>query len=528
MEKLLEKMSEAYKLTQFFQKMAIVEDSKFEGELLKFLDLFCTLMDIKIDSKEKEDDFYIFYLDMSSIQMRVSDTTPFFVTRINTGNRHHINNRFLKVKNKIYEDKLQDQVAFIIVTGQTDFFKILCKDSLLDLVVLDKNSLKQVSNEQKPRSALIKICKQQVSIQRLSPYEIVDPVVGRMFYGRKWEMQQLVNKADTNFVITGCRKIGKSSLLLNAYQMMRQEAATYPEFFDCYPYKKTEDFINEVVSRMEIKQLRRMRQEKFHHFLRRTRLKLKKRITFIMDEVDNLLESDKNNGWELFNILSAAQAEGYCRIIITGYRTVFEEILNLYSPIFKNLEFIRIHDLDHRSAVSLITQPIRDMGILFAETDKIIERILTQTSRQPNLIQFMCKKLIEIVEKRNANEITFEDILEVEKSAEYRNYISDTFIWNAIPIEKLVSFCMLDCDQFTFKEIDMEMEKRGISLEENDLQRICAILEMANVFRKVEGKYQFSNPVLPQILKKDYDPGHMIEKLSKEVKSRWKTIPKAQ
>lgn len=510
-------MSEKRNFNDLWQNMVQSSGSKFDGDLKNFMGLFCDLLEIKEVDHAQREEFYIFYLDMSSLQMKVTEITPFFVTRITTDDKHEINNLFLKIKSKIYKENIQNQISFILVIGQTEFLKRLCKDSLLDLVIFDELKIKQIGSSEKPRGELIKICKDQINVQRLSPYETVDPVVGKMFYGRKWEMKQLVNRIDMNFVIAGCRKIGKSSLLLNAFHRMCESETTHPVFLDCYPYKAGKDFVEEVVTRLEIRELRRMTMDKFHNFLRRMKNKYKKRITFFMDEVDGLLENDKNNGWKLFYILSSAHAEGYCRFIITGYRVVFAETLNLLSPIFHFMEPIRIHDLDHDSAVALITQPIRDMGILFEERGQIIDRILKKTERQPNLIQFICKKLIEIESKRNKNIITYNDLLEVEKSSEYRHYMTDTFLVNFTNREQLVVFCMLDFEEFTLEDIDREMEKRGISLKLNEMERICAVLEMANVFRKTEKKYTFSNSALPEILRMDYDVHYISKKLVHEV-----------
>jgi len=511
-------MDNKSKFSYFWQNVVESNGSALEDEVSKFMNFFCELLEIERVYSEQGDGFYISYLDMSSIQMKVSETAPFFVARISMEDEHEINNLFLKIKNKIYENNFQNHVCFITVIGMASFFKTLCKDSLLDLVVLDKKSINQVAESQKPRSAFIKICKEQINVQRLSPYEIVDPVVGRMFYGRKEEMKKLVKREDINFVITGCRKVGKSSLILSAYNQIRKEANTFPLFLDCHSYKTIDGFVKQVVTRLEISELRRMTVDKFHDFLRRMKKKYQKRITFILDEADGLLANDKNYDWTLFNILCAAHAEGYCRFILTGYRTVFEESRNLNSPLYRFLEQIRIHDLDHDSAVALITQPIRDMGILFQDTGKIIDEIIKQTSRQPNLIQFICKKLVEIESKRNTNLITFNDLLEVEKSSEYRHYITDTFIINTTSFEALTVYCMVNYVEFNLKDIDEELLKREIFLKVNELERICTILEMANVLYKIDGKYRFSNPALPKILKEDYDMDFMIKKLSMEVK----------
>ncbi len=198
--------------------------------------------------------------------------------------------------------------------------------------------------------------------------------------------------------------------------------------------------------------------------------------------------------------------------------TVFEESRNLDSPIYRFLEPIRVFDLDYDSAVALITQPIRDMGILFQEGGKIIDEILKLTSRQPNLIQFICKKLVEIESKRNTNLITYNDLLEVEKSSEFRHYITDTFIINTNSLEALTVYCMLNFEEFTMKDIDAQMSGRQIVLKMNELERIGAILEMANVLHKIEGKYRFSNSALPKILREDYDMEYMRNKLTIEVK----------
>jgi hypothetical protein len=505
------------RLNYLWKNIAQGEGKIFEGELLKFMDFFCDLLEVQKIDIEREKEFLLYYLDMSSIQMKGTDIIPFFVTRIMTVDQHAINDLFLEIKNKIYKENLQEQITFILIIGETKFFRSLGKDSLLDLVILDESNISRVGKAEKPRSELIRVCKEQINIQKISPYETFDPVVGPMFYGRKWEIKELINRTDLNFVITGCRRVGKSSLLLNAYHRMRNEATSLPLFLDCSPYKTAKDFIDQVVTRLEIRELRRMTIDKFHDFLRRMKSKYKKRITFFLDEVDGLLEIDIANGWQLFNKLRAAHAEGYCRFIITGYRVVFRETLNLESPVYHFMEPIRIHELDHDSAVALITQPIRDMGILFEEQGTIINRILEQTSSQPNLIQFICKRLIEIESKRNSNKITYHDLMAVEKSSEYKHYVTDTFILNSNKKEQLIAFFMLDYPEFSFEDIDRDIGKEGISLSLIELEKICTYLEMANVFKKVEKKYRFSNPALPGILKAGFDTPYFKKTLVREV-----------
>ncbi len=269
------------KFDQVWQNMMESNEELFEGEVSKFMNFFCELLEVPLVDSEHSDGFQVSYIDISTIQMKVSETTPFFVTRINTKDEHEINSLFLRIKNKIYENNFQNYVCFITIVGNASFFKSLCKDSLLDLAVLDKNSINQVAESQKPKSAFIKACKEQINLQRLSPYEIVDPVVGRMFYGRKEEMKKLVYREDINFIITGCRKVGKSSLILNAYNQMRKNANIFPQFFDCYAYNTIDGFIKQVVNRLEIRELRRMSVEKIHHFLRRMKKKYKTKNTYI-------------------------------------------------------------------------------------------------------------------------------------------------------------------------------------------------------------------------------------------------------
>lgn len=482
-----------------------------------FMELFSGLLECPLVSHESLIDFFLFYFDMSSIKVKFSEKTPFFFTQINTDEKHEINTRFLKIKSCIYEQNLQDQIAFIFVIGRTDYFRMLCRDSLLDLVILDENRVKEIIGSPKLRSEILKICNEQIQVHRLSPYEFVEPVVGKMFYGRDKEIKKLTRETDKNFVITGCRKIGKSSLILNAYHKMKISGSTHTEFIDCLTYKTTKDFVQQLTTRLDIREAWRMRVDKLADFLRRQHKRFHKTITLVLDEVDELLEYDKSFGWPLFSALNSAHNEGHCRFIITGFRKVFDACKHLDSPIYKFMESIPIYELDEISAKSLITQPIRDMGIVLCESQKLIDSISQVTTNNPNLIQFICKKLVEKESTQKKKEISYNDLVAVKKSAEFRNYISDTFIVNSLPLEKLTVFSLLDYKNFTLEDMDKELGKRGWSLTLNELEKLGTNMEMANVFRKKEKFYYFSNPLLPEILKEDYDRNFIIQKLLKEV-----------
>jgi hypothetical protein len=55
----------------------------------------------------------------------------------------------------------------------------------------------------------------QVRPSALSPFRYMGPVTGDSFFGRRSEMQRILNTPNANFIILGARTIGKTSLLLN-------------------------------------------------------------------------------------------------------------------------------------------------------------------------------------------------------------------------------------------------------------------------------------------------------------------------
>jgi len=235
----------------------------------------------------------------------------------------------------------------------------------------------------------------------LNPYtpEVAGGVPPEMFYGRKNDIDSLWNPGGA-CIIYGGRQLGKSALL---QQVIRQYHDPSSEHYVLYSAAQHTVDLWDLFRNMLIDAgLIQHRAGGSNPDKIKTRVKEllddkpNCRIVILLDECDNLLESDSKRRFEQMGLVRELMTETNRRfkVVLTGLHSVqrFQRIPN--QPLAHFGEPICVGPLEPEDASQLIQKPLKTLGYKFS-SESLVHRILANTNYHPSLIQLFCHDLVK-------------------------------------------------------------------------------------------------------------------------------------
>jgi Cdc6-like AAA superfamily ATPase len=422
---------------------------------------------------------------------------------------------------------------------KSDMVENFVKRPHLNLIALEENDLKKIVISYRPLDTFKKIILSRLSLQKITPYKTDGPAVKTTFYGRGGDINKIMGKKDKSFSIVGARKIGKTSLL---YKLRDDPAPnTTCIFMDFQLYfsnaKNYKGFILGLESKIEEEFKKKnafgwlpftKSLHKLPHIIRKLS-KENKRILFIFDEIDSLLDFDRKNHYQLMKMFRGLSQEDICQFIFAGFKELYKLKRDMGNPLYNFCEEIELKPLDEQPALDLISRPMENMGVHYRD-DGDKELILFYTGRHPNLLQYFCMKLVEEIEKHEKEEdrrTIFNGDIEEVYNSDYQEYILDKvylFTTEMSAVNRLILVLLVEDrrnrngKRFSMEKIKNKLAAHGIKKSERDLHLHLKHLVMRFVLLD-EGKdnYKFALPVFPEILGQRIDDDYKY-RIIKEIK----------
>ena len=374
--------------------------------------------------------------------------------------------------------------------------------------------------------SLLDIVSAQVPISYLSPYETRAPVTGSRFFGREHEISRIQASPDTNHAILGIRRIGKTSLLRETERLLlEQEATARVVYLECSDLLSTDDYIREVVRKLNPRELPRLELQKyvffFPNFLERMSKQFKSKIIFLLDEIDNLVIMQRGD-WELFRMLRASSNKGACQYIIAGFREAMREQYMLDSPFYNFTQEIRLNEFTRQQARSLIVTPMENLRVRFKNEEEVISRIYEETAGHPNLIQYYCLILLRHLDQIGDREISPDSLIDVYSDEGFTSHLLTSFMQNTENREKALIYALMLSDEnaglkgFSQEQIDEVLRSRGILLSQKGIDEVCNVLTLAGVIHRKGREFFFTSPVFTKVLQQTYDLEYLFRKVKDE------------
>jgi len=470
--------------------------------------------------------YELFSVDLSSWKLRLSSRTA--VIWVKTKDLDGVASQHLmqSLADVTRERSLSRQIVLVLLDGNS--FPLFRHRTSLNnnLVLVGAEEQKNVLQSRRPSGELLDLISAQVPISYLSPYETRAPVTGSRFFGREQEVARIIANPDTNHVILGIRRIGKTSLLRETERLLneRQEAARV-FYLECSDLLSTDDYIREVVRKLNPRELPRLHMQKyvffFPNFLERMSKQLKTKIIFLLDEIDNLVIMQRGD-WELFRMLRASSNKGACQYIIAGFREAMREQYMLDSPFYNFAQEIRLNEFTRQQARELIITPMENLRVRFRNEEEVVNRIYEETAGHPNLIQYYCLILLRRLDETGTREITPESLIDVYTDEGFTSHLLTSFMQNTENREKALIYAILVASEETWskgfghEEIDAVLRKGGITLQQSAIDEACNLLTLAGIIHRKGREYTFTSPVFTRVLQQAYDLNYLFRKVKEE------------
>jgi AAA+ ATPase superfamily predicted ATPase len=470
--------------------------------------------------------YQLFFMDLSSWKLRLSNRTP--VIWVQNKDLTGVTSQHVmeSMGDVLRERNLTRQIVLVLIDGNS-FPLFRHKINLAhNLVLIGAEEQKNVLQSRRPSGEMLDIISAQVPISYLSPYETRAPVTGSRFFGREHEISRILANPDTNHAILGIRRIGKTSLLREIERILSErEAAARVVYLECSDLLSTDDYIREVVRKLNPRELPRLELQKyvffFPNFLERMSKQYKSKIIFLLDEVDNLVIMQRGD-WELFRMLRASSNKGACQYIIAGFREAMREQYMLDSPFYNFTQEIRLSEFTRQQARNLIVTPMENLRVRFRNEEEVISRIYEETAGHPNLIQYYCLILLRHLDQTGEREISAKSLIDVYNDEGFTSHLLTSFMQNTENREKALIYALMmssphaGTEGFGQEKIDSILRTGGIVLPQKEIDEACNVLTLAGVIHRKGKEYYFTSPVFTKVLQQTYDLDYLFRKVKDE------------
>ncbi len=468
----------------------------------------------------------LFEIDLSGWKLKLSNRTP--VVWVKAGELEGSSTQHLL---QILSDVRRQrdwgrQTALVLIDGDSRPLLGYTTSPLYNLVVVGHEEQERVVASRRPSGELLDIFSAQVPISTLAPYETRAPVTGSRFFGREYEIQRILSNPDTNHAILGIRRIGKTSLLREVERIYREGGESgHVVYLDCSDLLSTEDYIREVVRKLNPRELVRMHLQQtifwFPNFLERMAHAHGPKLVFFLDEIDNLVLMQRGD-WELFRMLRASSNKGACQYIMAGFREAMKEQYLLDSPFYNFCQEVRLSEFTRRQAHDLIVTPMENLRVRIKDRDEVVGRIYEETAGHPNLMQYYCMILLRRLDITGEREISSESLIDVYSDEGFKGHLLTSFMQNTERREKAIVYAVLMAGEdtpvrgFTHEFIDGALRRQAIALSQQTIEEACDVLVLAGVLYRKGKEYFLTSPVFTKVLKRTYDLSYLFRKLKEE------------
>jgi photosystem II stability/assembly factor-like uncharacterized protein len=395
----------------------------------------------------------------------------------------------------------------------------LVREAIHDFIVLDGRSIRDLFFARDHARRLVEIILSQVDLTVVSPYVTSGPVPANMFFGRESELKTIVRTVrDTNFAIVGGRKIGKTSVLARVLQLLQDAPEYQPFYLDCQAVHSHEDFFETVDTMWRIalpartpEAFRRIATDLPAQYPART-------IVILFDEIDGLLRYDIGAGEHLFRIFRALAQELSIRFVFCGEKVLNASLHNPRLALFNFCNLMALTYLSPEEARRVVIDPMQEMGITLRENGDLAGRIVALAAGHPNMVQYICQKLIERINQRRERIVQRADVDAIGESAEFAEYFAEVSWGNATALERLITLLMLERPEVTPTEMAEVLRTGGLQVPPEKLEEAFEGLTLYSILRRDGPKYTFATQAVPDILRRGQDVYGLVVSFSQEIR----------
>ncbi len=372
-----------------------------------------------------------------------------------------------------------------------------------DAVVLSKSDLRKILAAPDPGRALRKAVFAQVNLTTVSPFVTNGPVPPHVFFGREDVLHDIVAEVrNTSFAVVGGRRIGKSSLLARLHRERLPAAGFQTLYHDCSTTPTFDEFRESIARFWEPPRVGDL--PTFGAVFESP--PLDRPLVLLLDEADKLVPLDRANGrWPLFTTLRALGHSGKAQVILCGERPLAEAMRDSASPLFNFTNRILLGRLEYAAVEELVTAPLAELEIELTHPEEMVKRIWAFTSGHPNVVQRLCRRLIERVNEQTDRRITLDDLHYVLDDPAFQEHdFLETYWERATALEKILSLVLTrELRPRRLQGILDLLRAEGLTLQPELVRAaLDRLVELRSLLKRGPQGYEFAVEAFPRVLRK--------------------------
>jgi serine/threonine protein kinase len=387
-----------------------------------------------------------------------------------------------------------------------------------DVVIFGRNELIPIILAKDTSRAFLHLVLRHVDLVSVSPFVVTGPTPDVVFFGRESEIREIVEHSwNTSFAVIGGRRMGKSSLLGRLHRLRLPAAGLPSVYHDCSVTPTYQDFLAAAIRDWRPTSPSNAPPTFADLF---ESPPIGESYILLLDEADKLVPDDRTCNWRLFNSLRSLVNSGRIQIVLSGERTLREALRDPTSPLFNLANEILLGPLDFHAIEELVTQPMKKLEIVLEDKDALVDRIWTFTSGHPNVVQRLCRRLIERLNEQDARHITLDDVNAViEDPGFQRDDFLSTYWEAATSLEKVISLLMADNENIcTLRTVRQALAERcGLRPKarkvDDALQRL---VDLRSILKRTPTGYEFAVQAFPRVVAGTMTLDDMLEILTEE------------
>jgi hypothetical protein len=334
------------------------------------------------------------------------------------------------------------------------------------VALLDRRELAALDRQQSLIRYLRRLFSRSFAMRTLNPYVFRGPVTGRQFFGRDDEIASLRTQVHRSFVISGVRRSGKTSLLVEVKRRLSDQPAevvVYVTFETCTSLADIPRTMLRALPTESDDYRRLANSGRWDHAQNLPHLKSGllafinvhrrsgRTVRFFFDEYDRAVSLERNLGKGGFTSLcreiladnkagrlAAPRSDAAVQFAFSGSRLLYDELLSKASPFHNFGSRLALHNFDLRTLTVLITEPLRDLGVKIIDPPRVAQAMLEVTGGHPSTSQHLCSIITDNIPVEHSPEVGVEQVQRAGEEADFLSELRNTVEKNVSPLGRFI------------------------------------------------------------------------------------------
>lgn len=384
----------------------------------------------------------------------------------------------------------------------------------------------------------------ELSSLMLSPYEPNIPAEGWRFFGRRKELDQLLNKR-SNYFIVGARRVGKTSLLKEVKRRIEERGEKVIDIA-CQNYIKPGQLVAEIVRTMEPKVMEQAirRNTRLGELMvasaLRSLLRRHSSVTLILDEVGQAISKNPQDDWIFQGSLREYSHRGHLRVLMSGYQEMYLKQEQWDSPFVNFASTLELGGFDDAEIEECILDPLSVWGTI-NDKPKVVRLIASRVGRAPLLLQYLGEALFDRVFRDNRSiDLLAAELIEQEPVLTFRQAVKDIFDRNtpsAVERYLFLRCCWqaeqegrrIDQVELTDGWVEETLARLGMETKMEDRRRVLERMDLKGMTEEIDfsrTRHRIAAPIIYTCLRRSEPLSEFLATLEREIR-RGAMLPEA-